>query len=230
MPKYGGGMALSTGRPAPIRDYGGVSASDRRAERRRKFIQAGRRVWGESGINEVSVRGVCSEARLGPRYFYEQFSDRGALLLAVADEVRDELLTALLQRGLNEPGDYEAKLRAALKAFLGMIAEDPLLHRVFADVLTGAEGLAEPRRQALDIVTNLVLEHGPALLDFEPPSPDEMRRVATFIVGGVNQLIDSWIHDPREGATVMADVCTDLCLSVVRRSRRRPALDGGLMP
>ncbi|MDP9117066.1 MAG: TetR/AcrR family transcriptional regulator [Actinomycetota bacterium] len=204
------------GRTAAKRDYRGVSASERRAERRRKLLDAGRHIWGVSGINEVSVRGVCVEAQLGPRYFYEQFPDRDALLLAVADQLREDLLTELLQRGLDEPGGIEAKLRAALNAFLGTIAHDPFVHRIFSDILTGTGGLGERRRQALDTVTNLVLEHGPALLDFEPPSPAEMRRRATFIVGGVNQLVDAWVHDPRETTAELADACTDLCLGVVR--------------
>jgi AcrR family transcriptional regulator len=210
-------MVPSMGRMPATRDYGGLSASERMAERRRRLLEAGRDIWGRSGITDVSVRGVCAEAGLGPRYFYEQFPDRDALLLAVADQLRDELFSVLLQRGLGEPGGVEAKLRAALKALLDMIADDPVVHRIFTDILTGTDVLAERRRQALDTVTNLVLEHGPALLDFEPPTPDEMRRGATFIVGGVTQVVDSWVHDSQESTSAMADACTELCLSVVRR-------------
>src|SRR5206468_2855326 len=120
-----------------------------------------------------------------------------------------------------EPGDAESKLRAGLKAFLDMISGDPLAHRIFTDTLMGTAGLAERRRQALDIVTNLVLEHGPTLLDLGPTTPAEMRRGAMFIVGGVTQLVDAWVHDPRESTTELADVCTDLCLSVVRQFAAR---------
>lgn len=204
------------GRSAVIRDYGGVSASDRRAERRRKLLEAGRQRWGQSGIGEVTVRGVCSQAGLVPRYFYEQFPDRDALLLAITDQVRDELFAALLSVGLSAPGDIANKLRAALKAFLDLIAEDPHIHRIFTDVMTSTGSLAERRRQALDIVTQLVLEHGPGFLEFAPPSPTEMRRSASFIVGGVNQLIDAWVLDPHESTAELADVCTELSLAIVR--------------
>jgi AcrR family transcriptional regulator len=204
------------GRTNVIRDYGGVSASDRRDERRRKLLKAGREVWGQSGIGEVTVRGVCGQAGLIPRYFYEQFADRDALLLVVGEQVRDELIATLLSVGLNEPGDVADKLRAALKALLDLIAADPLIHRIVADVVIGAGPLAGPRRQALDIITDLILQYGPGFLDFESPDPAETRRIASFIVGGVNQLIDAWVLDPRESTAELATACAELSLSVVR--------------
>ena len=61
---------MSIKRPEVVRDYGGISAVDRRAERRAKRLAAGRQIWGESGIGEDTVRGVCTAAGLTPRYFY----------------------------------------------------------------------------------------------------------------------------------------------------------------
>lgn len=210
------------GRTPATRDYGGVSASQRQAERRARLLEAGREVWGGSGAAEVTVRGVCARAGLGPRYFYEQFPDRDALLLAVSDQFRDEVLGLMLQRGLAEPGGIEATLKAALTALLDLIGSDPLAHRIFTDILVGTGALSERRRQTLDIVTSLLLEHGPAMLEFEPPSPAEMRRGATFIVGGITQLIDSWVHDPQESPALLATACTELCLGVIR-----PVASGG---
>jgi AcrR family transcriptional regulator len=203
-------------RPAAIRDYGGVSASERQADRRRKLLEAGRQLWGGSGIAEVTVRRVCAQSGLVPRYFYEEFPDRDALLLAVAGQVRDELFDAMVSVGLSEPGDIADRLRAALKAFLDRIADDPDIHRIFTDILAGTGPLAELRRQALDIVTTLALEHGPGFLKVPPPSLAEMRRSATFIVGGVNQLIDAWVHDPHDSPAELADLCTKFSLAIVR--------------
>lgn len=205
------------GRRTAVRDYGGVSASTRRAERRRKLLDAGRRLWGDSGIGEVTVRGVCSESGLVQRYFYEQFQNRDTLVLAVADEVRDELFASLLTVGLSEPGDLAAKLRAALKSALDVIADHPDVQRIFIDILAGTGPLTERRQQALDMVTELVLEHGPGLLDIPSPDPTEIRRGASFIVGGVSQLIGDWALNPRESTAELADACTGLCLAVALR-------------
>jgi AcrR family transcriptional regulator len=200
-----------------VRDYGGISATDRRAERRRKLLAAGRQIWGESGITEVTVRGVCSAAALTPRYFYEQFPNREALLFAVADDVRDELLAALVAAaGIGEPGTLTEKLRSALKAFLDIIAADPHIHRIATSDLTSVPGLTEHRSQVLDILTELVIQYAPDILGADIPSPTELRRGALFMVGGVNQLIEAWLADPKETIADLAASGAALCVAVVR--------------
>jgi AcrR family transcriptional regulator len=200
-----------------VRDYGGISAADRRAERRRKLLAAGRQIWGEAGIAEVTVRGVCSAAVLTPRYFYEQFPNREALLFAVADDVRDELLAALVAAAeIGEPGSITDKLRSALKAFLDTIAADPHIHRIATSDLTSVPGLAEHRTQVLDILTELVIQYTPDILGADTPNPTELRRGALFMVGGVNQLIEAWLADPKETIVDLAASCADLCGAVVR--------------
>jgi AcrR family transcriptional regulator len=199
-----------------VRDYGGVSAADRRAERRRKLLTAGRQIWGESGITDVTVRGVCSAAGLTPRYFYEQFPTRDALLFAVSDDVRDETLQVLVAAGIGEPGDLTDKVRSAIKAFLDIIAADPHVHRIATSDLTSVPGLTEHRVHVLDIITELVIQHAPDILGTDTPNPTELRRTALFMVGGANQIIESWLTNPKEDTAELAGVCADLCVAVVR--------------
>jgi AcrR family transcriptional regulator len=213
-------------RASVVRDYGGISAADRRAERRRKLLAAGRRVWGEGGITEVTVRGVCSAAGLIPRYFYEHFPNREALVFAVADDVRDETLEALVAAGLGEPGSLTDKLRAGLEAFLDIIAADPHIHRIATSDLTTVPGLTEHRTQVLDIITDLVIQYAPDILGPDTPDPIELRRTALFMVGGANQIIEGWLADPKESTAELAAICADLCVGVIRgviESRRQLA-------
>ena len=209
------------GRAIAVRDYGGVSAGDRQADRRLRLLRAGRQLWGTAGSGDVTVRGVCAQAGLGPRYFYEQFPDRDALLLAVADQVRDELLSVLVSSALDASGGLGDKLRAGLKAFLDLIADDPHIHRIVSDVLTSGGALADRRRDALDTVTALVLAHGPGIVEVGAATPADLRRNATFIVGGVHQLIDAWVINREETTAELADICTALCLAVVRSAAAR---------
>ncbi|BBU22700.1 transcriptional regulator [Mycobacterium xenopi] len=209
-------MVLSMRRAEVVRDYGGVSAADRRAERRRKLLAAGRRIWGECGITEVTVRGVCKAAGLIPRYFYEHFPNRDALLFAVADDVRDELLDALVAAGIGNPGTLADKLRSALTAFLDIIAADPHIHRITTSDLTSVPGLTEHRTHVLDMLTELVIHYAPEVLGDDTPDPAELRRGALFMVGGVNQIIEAWLKEPRETTSELAAACADLCVAVVR--------------
>lgn len=198
-----------------VRDYGGVSAADRRAERRRKLLAAGREIWGESGITEVTIRGVCSAAGLIPRYFYEQFPNREALLFAVADDVRDKALQALVAAGIGEPGSLTDKVRSGVKAFLDIIAADPHIHRIATSDLTSVPGLTEHRTHVLDIIAELVIQYAPGILGVDTPNPTDLRRTALFMVGGANQIIDGWLADPKENTTELAAICADLCVALI---------------
>lgn len=199
-----------------VRDYGGVSAADRQAERRRKLVAAGRQIWGESGAHEVTVRGVCTVAGLIPRYFYEQFPNREALLFAVSDGVRDELLEALVEAGIGDPGTLNDKLRSALTAFLDSIAADPHVHSIATGDVSGIEGLSRHRTLILDMITDLVIAHAPGVLGAHTPEPAELRRGAQFIVGGVNHVIEAWLVDPQEDTAQVAAECAALSVAVVR--------------
>jgi AcrR family transcriptional regulator len=209
-------MLLSMKRAEVVRDYGGIPAADRRAERRRRLLAAGRQIWGDSGITEVTVRGVCNAARLIPRYFYEQFANRDVLLFAIADDVRDQLLETLLAAGLGEPGSITDKLRSAITAFLDIVAVDPHIHRIITSDLTSVPGLTEHRVAVLDTLTELVIQHAPDVLGADTPNPTALRRGALFMVGGVNQIIEAWLDDPKETTAELAAVCADLCVVVVR--------------
>lgn len=204
-----------------VRDYGGGSAADRLADRRARLVSAARALWGESGINEVTVRGVCSAAGLIPRYFYEQFTDRSALLFAVADEVRDQMLEAMTTAGLTAPGTVADKLRSALTALLDLIAADPHVHRIATGDVGGVAGLAEHRARILTIVTDVIVQRAPDVLSGEAPDPVLLRRNALFLVGGTNQLISAWLENPAESTAELAAHCTELCLSVIRGATRQ---------
>lgn len=199
-----------------VRDYGGISAADRRAERRRKLLTAGRQIWGEAGLTEVTVRGVCSAAGLIPRYFYEEFPTREALLFAVADDARDQTLEAMVTAALAETGGVSAVLRTAVQAFLDVVAADPHIHRIATNDMSSVPGLTEHRAQVFDIITDLVVQYAPGVLGDDTPNPVELRRVALFIVGGANQIIEGWLADPRETTAELAAVCAELCMAVIR--------------
>ncbi|HWU31891.1 MAG TPA: TetR/AcrR family transcriptional regulator [Marmoricola sp.] len=197
-----------------VRHYGGISADERRAERRRKLLDAAREMWGAQGISEVTVRGICAAAGLTPRYFYEQFESRETLLLAVDAEVHDELIGVLVPASDAEAGGLDRRLRAALLAFLEMVTNDPHAHRIITSDPSGVAGLAAQRRAGLQRVTQLVIENSTGLLPSAPPA-DEIERLALFTVGGINSLIEDWLQQPRMSAMELADVCTRFASAAV---------------
>jgi AcrR family transcriptional regulator len=111
---------------AKERLYGGQSQDARVAERRDKLMQAAAAVYGRAGTTGASVTAICAEAGLTPRYFYESFASRKALLLAVFRKVCEDLLARV---GAN--CDPAAPMESALTALFRLLAEHPDLARVF---------------------------------------------------------------------------------------------------
>ena len=195
-----------------VRDYGGVSAEQRRAERRRKLISAGRRLWGESGPGDVTVRGVASAAGVIPRYFYEQFSDRDALLNAVIDEVSNQLLAATVAAASTTPGAWPNKLQAGIRAILDLVAEDPHLYRI---VTSDVSMSTRRRNEFIAAIVETMIEQGATYLDPDQLDPVQLRRRATFAVGGVNSLIEAWLPERNESTAELAEGCACLAVAVI---------------
>ncbi|MFQ6325703.1 TetR/AcrR family transcriptional regulator [Nocardia sp. CWNU-33] len=198
-----------------VRTYGGISAEDRRAERRTRLLAAARSAWAESGPAGVKVRGICALSGLNDRYFYEHFANREALLLAVADDVRDQLLAVMVEAGLTAEGTAAERLRAALQAFLDTVATDPDMMRIITSDTAGIPGLTERRHDVLTMIADLVVRHAPEILETEY-DPDQLRRAAMFITGGVNQLIEGWLDGVITMSTAeLAAECARMCLNVL---------------
>lgn len=198
------------------RTYGGVGAAERSAGRRARLLATATELWAESGIAAVTVRGVCKEAGLTPRYFYEHFANREELLVAVADEVRDQLLAAMVRAGLADAASPEARLSAALAAFFGTVADNPHLHRIISSDPGEVRVLAERRHDAIDTVAVLIVHYAPEALGFTA-DPELLRRASVFVAGGVNQIIERWLSGSitMTAAELAAD-CARMCIAVLR--------------
>jgi AcrR family transcriptional regulator len=94
-------------RPAG-RAYGGLSPEDRVAARRARLVQAGAELFGIQGLRATTVRGVCAEAGLTDRYFYESFTSLEDLLAAVYTDMMDGL-----RRRLQALPPWPAQVRGA---------------------------------------------------------------------------------------------------------------------
>ena len=63
----------------------GTTADERAEQRRVRLLEAALELLGTEGAAGVTVRAVVRASALSPRFFYESFSDRDALLIVVAD-------------------------------------------------------------------------------------------------------------------------------------------------
>lgn len=109
------------------RPYGGVSADDRRAERRQRLLDAGLELFGTQGIAATTIADVCEEAGLTKRYFYESFATIDDLAGAVFGNVTDRLVEQVEPAVAAGAG---IDPRPALTVYLGAVLGDPRLARL----------------------------------------------------------------------------------------------------
>jgi AcrR family transcriptional regulator len=113
----------------PSRTWAGTTLDDRKATRRAQLLETGLDLLGTEGTAAVSVRAVCRHAKLTERYFYESFTDREDLVLAVYEHV-GALAHRALTDAVQETTDPQALAEAAVTAFVELMVDDPRKGRV----------------------------------------------------------------------------------------------------
>ncbi len=177
------------------RTYGGVSAQERRAQRRATLLEAALEIIGNQGLDKLTVAGLCAQAGLNERYYYEQFDSRDAVLIALLDGVAEELATAIIAALPTAPTDARGFAHAAVRAGIEVLTDDPRKARV-ALILSAAT--PELRTRTLDTIrsfTNLVAAQGIDFYAFGAERTDPAIAFrATYLVGGLIQALTSWLH------------------------------------
>lgn len=180
---------------SPTRPYRGVSAEDRKAHRRALLLEAGLDLLGTEGCDRTTMTAVCSRAKLTERYFYESFSSREQLLLAVleqvADEVRDTVRIAL-ESAADDP--YE-RPRIAITAFVDMLTKDPRKGRAAIVEAAAAEPLRSRRRELLREFAGLIVFQARELYGYAAYQPPRDEINALMFVGGLAELLTAWLND-----------------------------------
>lgn len=227
-------MSSSTSTPRqPVRDYRGVSASQRVADRRERLLDAGLEEFGTRGFAATGVKDICRTAGLTDRYFYESFNSNAALFTAVFDGATKHLLDATVAALEAETGSVQAKANAVIESYVRALADDPRLARIIfvEPPAVGAEiehRMRETLRGFAQLVEATFRPNLPANV-----SDEAMRFGSIALVGAIERLMTEW-QDGELGMPVdrLIDYIADLVISTgavvaqIPRSRRRSASKG----
>jgi len=209
------------------RRFTGLSATDRRRERRTLLLGAALTLVGRGGWRAVTVRAVLEEARLNPRYFYESFPDLDALVVALYDRVVDELgarvMDALGTASAQAPAD---RLKAVVECIVAFIDQDRRRGRVLYGEDVGNDALRRRRAETAGLVVAFV-EDDAASRRPERASDQVGRMVTSVVVGGFNQLLVDWLggrirmrrDQLVEGATALFLALGDAAVQVAESHR-----------
>lgn len=199
------------------RPYRGVPHEDRIAERRETLIATGLDCLHEDGLSGVSVRSICTRARLSPRYFYESFTDLDALLLAVIDSVAAEVAATAVAAIRATGAALADQVRAAVDAGYGVVATDRRKATALLVAAAGHGPLAERRQQIVIDYAEL------ALANLTPLGSLRDRKQATatalFLMGGAGELIAAVLSGRlRLSRAAVVDQLATLWLAVLSKN------------
>ena len=196
--------------------FKGVSATDRRIDRRNRLVRSAFEIAGGEGAGALGVGRVCQAAGLTKRYFYESFASLAELESAVVDHA-----IAVMSQRVDpfRPTGPGAPPQAWLEAFVGALVDDESLARVLlAETHGGA--LSPFRHQIIDVAVAGMAPDGS-----DPDVDLRARLVAYAQIGTLSELCLAW-HQGRlamERATLV-DVLADL---FVRLDGARSGSPGG---
>jgi AcrR family transcriptional regulator len=174
------------------RTYRGVSAADRRAQRRAQLIDAALDVIGEEGVSGATMKAVRVRSGLTERYFYESFRDRDELLAAVFRELVDEV-TAAIANALDEAeSDLYARFRAPLSAVVHIFADDPRRARVFVEA-AGSDAVRDLQAAAMRAYAQLFAAQMSELRSIGAGDEPAILMTAFTLVGGIVETTRTWL-------------------------------------
>jgi AcrR family transcriptional regulator len=186
--------------------FKGISADDRRIDRRNRVVEAGYEIAGTEGASALGVGRVCEAAGLTKRYFYESFNSLTELESAVVDHA-----IAMMSERVDpfRPTGPSGPPQRWLAAFVGALVDDHSLARVLLAETHG--GVLSPfRHQIIDVAVA-----GMATSGSDPQEDLRARLVAYAQIGVLSELCLAWHQGQLViDRAVLVDVLADLFVRI----------------
>ncbi|MEU0082843.1 TetR/AcrR family transcriptional regulator [Streptomyces sp. NPDC006274] len=185
-----------TGRARPATGrYGGRSAEERRAERRRRFLDAGLRLFGDApGYRATTVAALSEAAGLSTRQFYEEFRTLEDVLAALHLQVNDwaeEAALAALDRAAELP--VAERAAAVFRAYAANVTGDPRRIRITFLEIVGVSPQMERQRLARRARwVDFICAEAARAVERGEAEPRDYRVAAAAFIGSVNGLLHDW--------------------------------------
>ncbi|MGV9455484.1 TetR/AcrR family transcriptional regulator [Streptomyces sp. NPDC003635] len=180
---------------APTGRYGGRSAEERKAERRRRFLDAALQLFGDTpGYRGTTVAALSEAAGLSTRQFYEEFRTLEDVLAALHLQVNDSAERAVLA-GAASVGDAPIADRAAaiFRAYASHVTADPRRVRItFVEIIGVSPRLEKQRLARRSRWVDLICAEAEAAAARGEAAARDYRIAATAFIGSVNGLLHDW--------------------------------------
>ncbi|MEV5187092.1 TetR/AcrR family transcriptional regulator [Streptomyces werraensis] len=180
---------------APSGRYAGKSAEERKAERRRRFLDAALELFGAGpGYRNTTVAALSEAAGLSTRQFYEEFRSLEDVLAALHLKVNDWAEAAVLDAAARTADAPLAERAAAIfRAYAAGVTHDPRRIRIaFVEIIGVSPRLEEQRLARRARWVELICAEADAAVVRGEAAPRDHRLAATGFIGSVNGLLHDW--------------------------------------
>ena len=96
------------------RQFKGMSLTERKEARRQKLIVAGIEAYGTHGFFSVTVKDICTEAKLTERYFYESFKKSEELFQTIFLQLIENMQQNVMQSVMQASPDPKTMIHHGL--------------------------------------------------------------------------------------------------------------------
>ncbi len=175
-----------------VRPYRGVSADERRTERRERLLEAALEEIGAVGLSGLTMKRVCARAGLTERYFYESFRDRDELLQALHDLLHAEVDRAIAAALADAPDELLPRFRALAGAVVAVLADDPRIARTYGEA-SAADALRTRQREATEQYSSLLAALIRAHHGLDDRHQPRLQLMTQVLVSGLIVTIGSWL-------------------------------------
>lgn len=194
--------------------YAGLSAQQRRAERRERLLDAGLELFGTVGFQKTTIPMLCSASGVTARHFYEEFDSREALLRVLYDGIAETAFQRVVQALRDASRGPRDRIRDSTAAYFRYLTSDPRLARIYTIEAVGMHADLETHRRTKR--ENFVKKLTKAAQRVESDAVDS-RLLSAAIAGAAHDLLLEWVLAPRRPSVEkMIDTITTLWVRTLR--------------
>jgi AcrR family transcriptional regulator len=190
------------GKPGLPRGRSHLPLAAVRASQRERLLRSVIAAVSESGYLTVTVADIVRRARVSRAAFYAHFADKEDCFLAATAEGRELMVAQVVSATRTLPagsGDEQA-LRAACRAYLEFLAEEPAFTRVFYVHMPTAGPRAVDRLDAaLTLFADLNQKWHERAREHHPWWPSVPPEAYRALAAGTDELVRSMVRAGRTG-------------------------------
>ncbi len=191
------------------RDYRGMTAEQRLADRKERLITAAYTLFAQPGFHDTTIERLCSTARISNRAFYECFANRDDLMREVYERCVDETLDSVSRAVEKAPPTLNDRIVAGIGEYIRFVTMDVRRARLMhLEVRRAGDVLGNARQHAVRGFAQIIQD---AVQDLPHALPSDPHLLSLGMTGAITELLIEWVlADPAPPIDKLIETATHI--------------------